>query len=308
MVEKLLTIFTTPKPFKDPHIITIQRNALRSWQAMRDAVEVLMIGNDEGVAENARSLGVRHIPEVQSNSRGTPLISSMLQLAREHSSSPYLAIVNTDIILFPDMLEAIHRTAEQRERFVLIGQRWDMDVVEELPTGAKAFAKFKEQVKSSAELHPPMGSDYFLFPRTCYADIPDFAIGRAGWDNWFIFKSRWEGWPLVDATHDITIVHQSHDYRHLPGGQPHYRLPETDENVEQAGGYHTIFTIYDAQYNLVDGKLMHRPLTVKKFAREFDIFPLTCLHSHFLGKLSYYLYNPRKAYLAFRCMLKKLLS
>ena len=104
-----------------------------------------------------------------------------------------------------------------------------------------------------------MGSDYFLFPRECYASIPDFAIGRAGWDNWFIFKSRWEGWKLVDATRDVTIVHQSHDYRHLPGGQAHYRLPETEENVEQAGGYHTIFTMADAQYNLVKGRVQRRP-------------------------------------------------
>ena len=62
MAEKLLTIFTTPKPFKETNIITIQRNALRSWQALGDEVEVLMIGNDEGVAENARLLGVRAHP------------------------------------------------------------------------------------------------------------------------------------------------------------------------------------------------------------------------------------------------------
>jgi hypothetical protein len=152
-----------------------------------------------------------------------------------------------------------------------------------------------------------MGSDYFLFPRDCYASIPDFAIGRAGWDNWFIFKSRWEGWKLVDATKDVTIVHQSHDYRHLPGGQAHYRLPETEENVEQAGGYHTIFTMADAQYNLVKGRVERRPLTWERFAREVEIFPLTGLRSHFLGKVSYFMHNPRKAYLALRSSLKNLL-
>ena len=166
--------------------------------------------------------------------------------------------------------------------------------------GAQAFAQFKKDVKTKGNLHPPMGSDYFLFPRECYASIPDFAIGRAGWDNWFIFKSRWEGWKLVDATKDVTIVHQSHDYRHLPGGQAHYRLPETEENVEQAGGYHTIFTMADAQYNLVKGRVERRPLTWERFTREAEIFPLTGLHSHFLGKLSYFIHNPRKAYLAFR--------
>ncbi len=308
MAEKLLTIFTTPKPFVDKHISTIQRNALRSWKAMGDEVEALVIGNDEGVAENAKSLGIRHIPQVQCNSRGTPLISSMLELAREASNNLYLAIVNTDIILFPDFLDAIRNTSKARDNFVLIGQRWDMDITKELPPGAKAFAELKAQVPVKAKLHPPMGSDYFLFPRNCYSQIPNFAIGRAGWDNWFIFKSRWEGWTLVDATHDVTIVHQNHDYRHLPGGQPHYRLPETDENVEQAGGYHTIFTIYDVQYNLVDGELKRRPSSPKKILREFEIFPLTALHSHFLGKVFYYLYNPRKAYLALHRWLKKVLS
>ncbi len=308
MIEKLLTIFTTPKPFKDSHIVTIQRNALRSWKALGEEVDVLVIGDDEGVAENARALGTRHIPQVKCNAHGTPLISSMLANAREHSDSRYLAIVNTDIILFPDLLNAIRNIAKVKDKFVLIGQRWDLDVNEELPGGAEAFAEFEKQVKTRGKLHPPMGSDYFLFPRSCYETIPDFAIGRAGWDNWFIFDSRWEGWPLVDGTQDVTIVHQSHDYRHLPGGQPHYRLPETDENVEQAGGYHTIFTIADAQYDLIDGKLAHKPLTLKKIARELEIAPLTRLHSHSLGKLFYYLYNPRKGYYALRHWLKGLLS
>jgi len=301
----MLTIFTTPKPFQDAHIVTIQRNALRSWQAMGDEVDVLIIGNDAGVAENAKKLGIRCIQDVRRNIHGTPLISSMLETARKNSQSPYLAIVNTDIILFTDVLEAIRRVTETFQKFVLVGQRWDMDIKRELESGERAFADFKQQVKKKASLHPPMGSDYFIFPRSCYEKIPDFAIGRAGWDNWFIFNSRFEGWPLVDATRDITIVHQSHDYRHLPGGQPHYRLPETDENVARAGGYHTIFTLFDAQYELANGKLKKKKPTIKKIAREIEIFPLTCFHSHAVGKASYYLFHPRKAYLAFRAALKK---
>jgi hypothetical protein len=305
LIEKLLTIFTTPKPFQDAHIITIQRNALRSWQAMGAEVDVLVIGDDAGVAENCKKLGVRCLPDVRRNAHGTPLISSMLELARENSRSPYLAIVNTDIILFADVLEAIRNAAKKFQQFVLVGQRWDMDVTQEIQGGEKAFAKLKGQVKTLARLHPPMGSDYFVYPRSCYEKIPDFAIGRAGWDNWFIFNSRFNGWPLVDATRDATIVHQSHDYRHLPGGQPHYRLPETDENVAQAGGYHTIFTLFDAQYDLVDGKLKKKKVTFKKITREIEIFPLTRLHSHPLGKAFYYIFHPRKAYAAFRAALRK---
>jgi len=303
--EKLLTILTAPKAFKDSHITTIQRNALRSWQALGERVDILILGNDEGIAGNTARLGVRHYPQVKCNSRGTPLISSMLEIARSESRSPFLAIINTDIVVFPDVLDALKRTAEKWSSFILIGQRWDMDINYELKTDTASLAQLNTQVQSAGRLHPPMGSDYFIFPRECYTAIPDLAIGRAGWDNWFIFKSRWEGWVVVDATHDITIIHQSHDYSHLPGGQPHYRLPETRENVEQAGGEHTIFTLFDAQVELVDGVFRRKRFTLHKLVREIEIFPLIHLHSLPLGKVYYFLFHPIKAYRSFRSIFLK---
>ena len=302
MSDPLLTLFTAPKPFSDPHITTIQRNALSSWKVLGENVEILVFGKEEGIAEYTQDLGIRHIPDVNCNSRGTPLISSMLTLARETSASPFLGIINADILLFPDILQAIQTAADKFNKFLLAGQRWDMEVLNQI-TGLRQFQEFKKTILSKATLHPPMGSDYFIFPRECYREIPDFAIGRAGWDNWFIFKSRLEGWPVIDCTHDITIVHQNHDYRHLPGGQPHYRLPETKENVEKGGGEHTIFTLYDSQFDLVDGNLLQRNWTFKKILREIEIFPLTYLRSQTLGRLFYLGAHPRKAYAELRKLL-----
>ena len=128
MIDPLLTLFTAPKPFIDPHIITIQRNALNSWKALGQEVEILVFGKDEGIAENTRELGIRHIPEVTCNSYGTPLISSMLALAREASNSPFLGIINADILLFPDVLTAIRAVEGKLKKFLLVGQRWDMEV------------------------------------------------------------------------------------------------------------------------------------------------------------------------------------
>ena len=300
----LLTIFTAPKPFKDPHIITIQTNALNSWRSLGDDVDILVMGRDEGVAEACSRLSLSHFPETACNELGTPLISSMLAIARQNSDSPFLCIVNTDIILFPDLLDALRNTASQLREFLLLGQRWDMEITQPLPAEAAGFTALKQKVARLGKLHPPMGSDYFIFPRDCYHTIPDLTIGRAGWDNWFIFKSRWEGWRVVDATHDVTIIHQAHDYRHLPGGQPHYRLPETMQNVNAAGGEEAIFTIFDAEYALVDGQVQRKKWDLKKLAREIEIFPLTRLRSRWLGKLFYYLRRPRKAYQALYRLLK----
>ena len=303
-MDPLLTLFTAPKPFVDPHIITIQCNALNSWKALGQEVEILVFGMDEGIAENSRELGLRHISEVKCNSYGTPLINSMLSLAREASNSPFLGIINADILLFPDVLTAIRAVEKKLKKFLLVGQRWDMEVNDRIDSPDQ-FKELKRKIFSDGILHPPMGSDYFIFPRECYQEIPEFAIGRAGWDNWFIYKSRFEGWPVVDSTHDINVVHQNHDYRHLPGGQPHYRLPETNANVSMGGGEHTIFTLYDAQFNLVDGRLVRKPLMWRKILREIEIFPTTFLKSRTLGKLFYFAANPKKAYAEIRKRINK---
>ena len=100
----LLTLFTTPKPFKDPHIVTIQRNALQSWKALDEDVEIVLVGDEHGMPEIAEEFGLIHRPEARINEQGTPLISSIFDLGRAENSSPYLAYVNTDIILFPDFI------------------------------------------------------------------------------------------------------------------------------------------------------------------------------------------------------------
>src|SRR5512139_782404 len=101
----LITFFSAPKPFTNPHIATIQRNAIRSWTLLPDA-EVLLLGEEAGLAEAARELGVKHLPDVARNPSGTPLISSMFQLARENSSSELLCIINADMVLMDDFVEA----------------------------------------------------------------------------------------------------------------------------------------------------------------------------------------------------------
>ena len=127
----LITLFTAPKPFTNPHIATIQRNAIRSWTALPE-VEVVLLGEEVGLAEAAAELGVRHIAQVRRNASGTPLVSSMFELARQLNDSPLLACVNADILLLPDFVEAAHQAQTLTERFLVVGQRWELDVTETL--------------------------------------------------------------------------------------------------------------------------------------------------------------------------------
>ena len=268
----LITFFSAPKAFTDPHIAMIQGNALQSWTRLPD-VEVILLGEEPGLAEAARIFGVLHLPDVARNESGTPLISSMIALARENSRSDLLCIINTDVLLLPDFVEAARRSRMLRDKFVLLSQRWDLDITQPIEFIEGWQDRLRSTVHRQGALHRPAGSDFFLFPRSAYLDVPDFAIGRAGWDNWMIYNARTEGWAVVDCTPSVMIVHQNHDYSHLPGGRPHYEHPDTNENIRLAGGQANIrYTILDATHQLAGGKLIRPKLTSMRLTRKLELF------------------------------------
>ena len=301
----MLTIFTAPKPFTDPHIRLIQRNAIQSWLHLGPDVEVILVGEEDGLAETAAEFGVKLLADVRRNAFGTPLVSSIFNLAREASQSPVLAYVNADILIMPDFVNAALEVHEKYANYLIVGQRWDLDVREALTFPETWVEALKERADQMGRLHPRGGSDYFIYPRDSFKDIPDFAVGRAGWDNWMFYKARYEGWPLIDGTQSIQIIHQDHDYRHLPKGQPHYRLPETTDNIQLAGGARTIFNLLDADRELVDGEVRKINPSWEKRWREVEIFPLVRLRSMLLGQLFFGVFHPVKAYREIRAWLGK---
>ena len=267
----LLTIFTAPKPFTNPHIATIQRNAIQSWLHLGDKVEALLIGDEAGLAEVATELGVRHLPDVRCNQQRTPLVSSIFELARQASQSPLLAYLNADIMVMPDFVTASQKIASQADRFLIVGQRWDLEVKRELDFSPEWDKRLRDEVRSRGEMHAPAGSDYFVFPRSSFSDMPDFSIGRAGWDNWAIYHAVSQGWAVVDITPSVIVIHQNHDYSHLPGGQPHYNLEESFQNQELAGGIAHMYMVLDTNKQLVHGKLRPPRPNLLRVLRKIEV-------------------------------------
>lgn len=289
-----LAIFTAPKPFSDSHISVIQKNAILSWKALESSTEVWLVGNEEGVEQAARDLGVNYIGEVERNSAGTPRIDSIFNRVREVSSARDLCYVNSDILFFPDLMDTLKIVNQSTRRFLLVGQRWDMDIKEPLMIKPGWSSNFIEQMKKNAKLHVPSGSDYFIFPRTLFTEIPAFAVGRAGWDNWMIYHGRCKKLAVIDATGSLTAVHQNHDFKHLTGGRVHRKQPESLENLILAGGRHTMFTLANTNKNIICGKITNPKLTRDFIGREISTFPLLHIRPYWLGKLIYSLINPRK--------------
>lgn len=266
----MLTLFSIPKAFRG-HINVIQRNAIRSWKLFEPECEVILMGDDAGTAEVAKELGLRHIPAIDRNKMGTPLVSSAFAEAQRAASHSILCYVNADIMLMSDFSQAVRSVARQKSSFLLVGRRWDTDIREPFDFSNGWESHLRCLLAEKGKLHAHTGMDYFVFRRGLWAEIPPFAIGRGAWDNWLIYGAKTDRTAVVDLTTVVTIVHQNHDYGHMGGGMASpFSSSEAAENLALAGGYAHLYTVADADYQLTS-KGIRRNLTPYYFYRRLVI-------------------------------------
>jgi hypothetical protein len=282
-----LTIFAIPKAFRG-HIAVIQRNAIASWTRMNPRPEVILFGTDEGTAEVAADLGVRHVPAVQKNQWGTPLVSDLFGQAQALGHSPWLCYVNADIVLFDDFISAVSRVAAWTERFLVVGRRTDLDITEPLSSETNWSAQLKDSVRNNGRLQIARNIDYFAFSRGLYPAMPPLAIGRFWWDNWLLWKARSLGVPVIDATSVVTAVHQNHDYSHTTYGPGKAEMMASEEAIlncrltceqnpadfDEGLSWRYIYTIDDATYKLTPQAIAGNPRHLWKSFKRHSSRPL----------------------------------
>ncbi|MHC5758311.1 hypothetical protein [Nostoc sp.] len=239
--EERITIFTVPKAFKG-HIGIIQQNAINSWKLLRPQPQIILFGNEEGIDDISQKLGVIHVPHIQYNEYGTPLLDDIFRQAQELAKGSILSYVNTDIILLNNFLVAVKQLRSALfHDFLMTGQRTDVNITEpldfDIPTWDTQLHHFalKQGILASV-----VCMDYFVFPKPLYAEIPAFAVGRGHWDHWIVYYARELGIPVVDATEVVTAIHQNHNYTHLLGGRgaAYVTGEEAKQNAKLAGNVH----------------------------------------------------------------------
>ena len=264
-----MTIFTAPKPFTNPHINVIQRNALASWTRLAD-VEVILIGDEKGIPEAAREFGVKNILQVGRDEKGIPLVNAVMEIGHTHSASPVLCYANADMILMSDLVEAARRVSAQVKDFLLVGQRWNLDLPEPFDFNGDWESRLRREVERRGEFYSPWGIDYFIFPRHLYTEVPNFTIGRPAWDNWMVFHACRSFGMAIDASRDVVVVHQNHDYSHLPGNKPPYGSEVAMSNLAKAGGRKHVFNILDTNRELVHGRIRKPEVRIVRWLRRLE--------------------------------------
>lgn len=208
-----LLIFTCPKPMEG-HVGDIQANAVRSWKRLAEDgdVRVLLVGDDPGVDRLAREIGVEHVPGVERNARGTPIVRSLFETAERHAAADRLCYVNADILLPPDFPDVLGAVFDREPQSVVVGRRVNLDVEGRLDLSPGWWPRVQERIRTRGETAPHDAIDYFAYPKGAFGEILPFAIGRFGWDNWLLYRARERGHSLVDVSDRMKVVHQNHDY------------------------------------------------------------------------------------------------
>ena len=228
----MLTLFAIPKSFAaNAHTALIQRNAIESWvRLLEGRGEVLLCGDDPGVAETARELGVRHLTGVATSDLGTPLVSDTFEKVRAEARYDVLAYVNADILFLPGLPEAVERLPFPR--YLAVGERWDLDVTAPVDfRDPRWSAELRNRAMRDGTRKNEYSIDYFVFPRRVEWAMPPLVVGRPHWDHWMLDRARQLRIPLVDLSPAVLAVHQNHGFEHVPqarGGIWHG--PEGDRN------------------------------------------------------------------------------
>ena len=233
----MLTLFTIPKAFVG-HIGDIQRNAIKSWTLLRPKCEVILLADDSGTSEVAEELGVKHLPQVNRNEFGTPLLDSAYRLAEQEASYQHLCYINADIVLTSSFVDAATTVMKNSDWFLMTARRWNLDV-----SGRMDFGRLGRHTEI----------DFWLYSKGLLSEIPPLAVGRMAFECWCLYKARAMNADLIDATDVVMSLHQNHDYSHHPDGEEGIGTStEAQRNRALVGGKPYFFVVEDRTHVLTD--------------------------------------------------------
>lgn len=273
----MITIFTTAKPFTNSKTAMIQKNAILSWKKSCPSAEIIIFGNDEGVPEFSREFGIKNILEIKKNEFGKPLLDSLFSSAKNFAKNSIIVYMSSDIILLSDL--ALVLKSIKFPLYLLAGRRWDLKVENEINFNENNWqGNLIDMAKKNGKLHGHCATDYLLFPKQFEHNMPSFAIGVAGWDNWLIYKAKSMKIPVIDATLAVNIIHQDHDYSYSSFGKIRSKLggriegPQLKRNIVLAGNSLNVATLIDADWIQDRSGYLKRPAFFRYILSKISLF------------------------------------
>jgi len=248
-ISVFTTLITDAQSFGQK--MAIQQNTLLALQSMHPFVDVTVYTNSTAGELVCQRLNLRCSAEFEVNSHGTPLLKSMFLSTENRTSAYFYGYLNADILFDSSLLSTlslVRRAIESTRltpRALVVGRRlnYNMSGVDSSALYFKSASDVASAIlvmRQNADLFTNYALDFFFVTRGAFnwTSVPDFVVGRRGYDNWLVDHAHHTGVSVVDATRTLAPVHQTGVDGNKAG---HRELADGDWNIDlvdrTGGGY-----------------------------------------------------------------------
>jgi hypothetical protein len=201
-----------------------ERNAIESWLQLAGDCDIIVFSDQENLSYT--SPRIRVSATFRKDDSGLPYLNELFERASIMSTNNLMCYCNSDIILCKPIVAKLLLIKKIKSPFLAVSQRIDLNVPFAVdftdPTELERLAGLS---KAEGLVHPPYGSDLFVFPRGQYttSTMPDLVVGRPGWDNWMIYDARKRFNKLINLQAEREVIHQNHAERYN-GKDPKFQV------------------------------------------------------------------------------------
>ena len=216
----MISFISAFKKFKGVYK-NIQHSALYSWRANNIEVIIPTIEVDAKINcsqySNARFIdGIKRGRELGFNTQ-SPVIKDLIDKALPQINTTMVAFINSDIIILDNFSEIIEKIFNKYGyNIYLVGSRQDIQLQDRVGS-VETYKKLMQEKRE--EYDPYTSSDIFITSkfwwRKIIKDMPEFIMGRYGWDNWFHMYAEKNRLEKYNCSSVLTLLHCKHGFEHI---------------------------------------------------------------------------------------------
>jgi hypothetical protein len=207
-----IVFVTIPRSFIEPHFIP-QLNTINAIKRYNPRSKIVLYSDDPGVYDFAKNNDCI-APKIVKKIGNLPLVNCALSFAKDLFPESYICFINSDIMVMTDLtpIIAFMKNTRLKKTFVLTAYRKEANVENVL--NGNDMDKLKLDNGLIRGRHYAL--DIFILHSGLISamDMPNYRVGRIGWDSWIAGKVRKMDLGFVDISNMARIVHQDHPQVH----------------------------------------------------------------------------------------------
>ena len=239
----LVTMFTT---LKDVSVRTeLHERTLSNWAALSPGMQpVLFVPQPDVQTSRWVDLAGESGWDVRATSdlkKGIPILTAMFKRILQEYNTPFVGFANGDILFDHSIIETLQELSAikdvEHESIMIVGKRQNVNITQYDLGSGENMTKL-HQTDLRAKEHAGYAQDYFIISRKGlpWEKIPDFVIGRNGYDNWLVTEAQGWNTTLIDATRTIMALHQVGADGHRSGFTTNGK-DTVNMNIDMVKGY-----------------------------------------------------------------------